>query len=70
MYSHVHPKKIIIVLLILFSMDYSSTNLLSKFLYVGGIYTLIRANSLVKEFIGGISTEVQTNVGSLFRLNK
>lgn len=51
------------VLLILFSMDYSSGNLLNKFLYVGAIYFLIRANSFVREFLGGISTTVSQSVG-------
>lgn len=51
-----------IVLLILFSMDYSSTNLFTKFIYVGGIYALIKTNSLVRDFIGGISTEVSQSV--------
>lgn len=51
-----------IVLLILFSMDYSSSNLFSKFIYVGGIYALIKTNSLVRDFIGGISTEVSQSV--------
>ncbi len=51
-----------IVLLILFSMDYSSTNLFSKFVYVGGIYALIKTNSLVRDFIGGVSTEISQNV--------
>lgn len=46
------------VLAILFSTDYSSGNLLSKFIYVGGIYALIKTNSIVREFIGGISTNV------------
>lgn len=51
-----------IVLLILFSMDYSSSNLFTKFIYVGGIYALIRTNSLVRDFIGGISTEISQSV--------
>lgn len=51
-----------IVLLILFSMDYSSTNLFSKFIYVGGIYALIKTNSLVRDFLGGVSTEVSQSV--------
>ncbi len=49
---------IALVLLILFSTDYSSGNLLSKFIYVGGIYALIKTNSIVRDFIGGISTNV------------
>lgn len=54
-----------IVLLILFSMNYSSTNLFTKFIYIGGIYSLIKTNSLVREFIGGISTEVTQSVKNL-----
>lgn len=52
-----------LILLILFSMDYSSGNLLTKFLYVGAIYSLIKANSFVREFIGGVSTNVSHSVG-------
>ena len=51
-----------IVLLILFSMDYSSSNLFSKFIYVGGIYALIKTNSLVRDFLGGVSTEITQSV--------
>lgn len=40
-----------LVLVILFSTDYSNSNLFSKFIYIGGIYSLIRANSFVREFI-------------------
>lgn len=47
-----------LVLLILFSMDYSASNLFVKFIYVGGIYALIRANSFIREFIGGVSTQI------------
>lgn len=54
-----------IVLLILFSMDYSSSNLFTKFIYVGGIYTLIKTNSIVRDFIGGISTEISQSVKNL-----
>ena len=59
-----------IVLLILFSMDYSSDNLFTKFLYIGGIYALIRVNSLVREFIGGVSTNVSANVSNFLRMGK
>ena len=56
-----------IVLVILFSMDFSSSNLFSKFIYVGGIYALIKANSFVRDFIGGISTDITQSVQNLFR---
>lgn len=54
-----------IVLLILFSMDYSSDDLIIKFLYVGAVYALIRVNSFVREFVGGISTNVSQSVNKL-----
>lgn len=47
-----------LILVLLFSTNYSDGNLLSKFIYVGGIYALIKANSFVREFIGGVSTNI------------
>lgn len=58
-----------LVLLIMFSLDFTSSNLLNKFIYVGGIYALIRANSFVKEFIGGISTNVSQIVNNFSNFN-
>lgn len=54
-----------IILLLLFSMDYSKANLLNKFIYIGGIYALIRANSIVRELFGGMSTSVQSGISRL-----
>lgn len=54
-----------LVLNILFSINFSNNNLFIKFIYVGGIYALIRANSFVREFIGGVSTSVTQNVKNL-----
>lgn len=51
-----------LILLLLFSMNYYSQNLLNKFIYLGGIYALIRANSISKEIFGGISTTVQSEI--------
>lgn len=56
-----------IVLLILFSMDYSSANLMSKFIYMGAIYALIKSNSFVREFVGGVSTTFTQNVENIFK---
>ena len=47
-----------LVLDILFSTDYTTGNLLTNLIYIGGIYALIKANSFVREFIGGISTNI------------
>ena len=59
-----------IVLLLLFSMDYSKGNLINKFIYIGGIYALIRANSIVRELFGGISTNVQSGITNFKSLIK
>lgn len=59
-----------LVLLILFSMDFSNSNLFNKFVYIGGIYALIRANSLVRDFIGGVSTVVSQSVNNFIGYSK
>lgn len=56
-----------LVLLILFSMDYSSGNLIIKFIYIGVIYALIKANSFSREFLGGVSTTISQNVNNFFK---
>lgn len=56
-----------IVLLILFSMDFSSAKLVLKFIYLGAIYALIKVNSFVRDFIGGPSTDFSLNVNSFFK---
>ena len=53
---------IAIILLIIFSFPYQSNNILSKLMYIGGIYALIRANSYMRSLIGGISTDVSNNM--------
>ncbi len=59
-----------IILLILFSIDYSSTNLFSKFIYIAGLYALIKANSFVRDFLGGISTDISQNVNNFSKFFK
>lgn len=54
-----------IVLLILFAIDFNSSNLFSKFIFVGAIFSLIKANSYVREFMGGISTDIQSSMSGL-----
>ena len=54
-----------LVLLLLFSTPFSSTDLLSKFIYLGGIYVLIKANSFIRDFIGEVSTSISQSVKNL-----
>lgn len=56
-----------IVLLLLFSMDYFSGNLVTKFIYIGALHALIKSNSFVREFIGGVSTTFHQNVDNIFQ---
>ena len=51
-----------IVLLIVFSLDFSSSNILAQILCIGSIYSLIKANSYVQHFIGGISIDISQNL--------
>lgn len=50
-----------IILIIMFSITYSSTDITSKLLLIGSVFALIKTNSYVREFLGGISTEVSDN---------
>ena len=54
-----------LILLIIFSLDFSSTDIFSQILCIGAIYALIRANSYVQHFISGISTDVSQNFNFL-----
>lgn len=56
------------VIVILFSISYSSNDLLTKFIYIGGIYALIKANSFAREFMLG--SGISTNIQNGFNMNK
>ena len=57
-----------IILLILFSMNFSSGNLAIKFIYVGGLFALIKANSFVRDLVGGVSTTISQNVNNFSKI--
>lgn len=57
-----------LVLLLMFSVDFSNADLFNKFIYVGGMYALIKANSLVRDFLGGVSTTITQSVKSFSTL--
>ncbi len=54
-----------LVLVIIFSIDFSSTNIFSKFLICGAVFSLLKANSYVREFMGGISTDLSNGLSGL-----
>lgn len=57
------------VLLIAFSVNYSD-DLLSKLMIVGSIYAFTKANQFVREWIGGISSEVSGGIAGIKSLLK
>lgn len=57
-----------IILLIIFSIDFFSNDSISKLLFIGSIYALIKANYFIKEIIGGISTDFSVNVSNFKNL--
>lgn len=48
-----------LILIAMFSINYSATNLVSKLLFIGSILSLMKVNSYVRDFIGGISIDTQ-----------
>lgn len=58
-----------IILLIVFSINFDS-DIFSKFMYIGSIFALTKANSYMRDIFGSISTEVQGNFSKLNYMNK
>lgn len=54
-----------IILVLIFSIDFNSNNLLSKFLICGAIFSLLKANSYVRDFLGGINTDLTNGFNGL-----
>lgn len=59
-----------LILLIVFALDFNSTNIIAKVLCVGGLYALLKANSYVQQFVGGISTDITQNLNFMKLRNK
>lgn len=53
-----------LILLLSFTIDMNQNTIISKLLYIGIIYALIRANSYMKELFGGISTTINTGISN------
>ncbi len=51
-----------LILLLSFTIDINQNTTISKLLFIGIIYALIRANIYMKELFGGISTTVNANL--------
>lgn len=54
-----------LILLIVFSINLSSESLFSKLTYVGSIYTLIKANSFLIDFMSGLSSDITIGISNI-----
>ncbi|MCI8832805.1 MAG: hypothetical protein HFJ19_01155 [Clostridia bacterium] len=50
------------ILIVMFSITYSSKDITSKLLLIGALFALIRSNSYIRELIGGINTEISDSM--------
>ncbi len=58
------------ILVITFSIEFNINSLFSKLLICGCIFSLIKANSFIKEFIGGLSTDFSSGLYGLKQIMK
>lgn len=56
------------ILLITFSLHYNANDIFSQLTYIGSIYALIKANSFSKEFMGGLTTDVNFGMTTIKNL--
>lgn len=57
-----------LILLITFSLQYDANDVFSQLTYIGSIYALIKANSFLKEFMGGLTTDVNFGMSTIKNL--
>lgn len=57
-----------LILLVTFSLQYNPNDIFSQLTYIGSIYALIKANSFLKEFMGGLSTDVNFGMTTIKNL--
>lgn len=53
-----------LVLIVSFSLEFNSSDVFSKITYIGSIYSLIKCNSFVRDFMGGLSTDVNIGISN------
>ena len=57
-----------IILLLSFTINISQNTAISKLLYIGIIYALVRANNYMKELFGGISTTINSGFSNFTKI--
>ncbi len=59
-----------LILIVMFSIEYSPSDIVSKILFVGSIFALMKSNNYVREFLGGISLDIQDSMYALRSFSK
>ena len=54
-----------LILLLAFSIEFTSNDTMSQVIYIGIIYALMKANTYMYMLFGGISTSISNNIGML-----
>lgn len=54
-----------LILLIIFSINSNTSNILTKLIYIGALFAITKSNSYIKELIGGVSTNINNNFSYL-----
>jgi hypothetical protein len=58
-----------VILVLAFSFSFSSSDLISKVLFIGIIYSLMKANTYMYMIFGGITTSVSSGIGMMTNKN-
>lgn len=59
-----------LILIVMFSIQYSPSDIVSKLLFVGSVFALMKVNSYVRDIIGGISLDIQNSMYMLRGMTK
>lgn len=54
-----------LILIVMFSINYSPSDIVSKLLFVGSVFALMKVNNYTRDIIGGINIDVQSYLYSL-----
>lgn len=54
-----------LILIVMFSLEYSPSDLVSKILFVGAIFALTKVNNYTRDILGGINIDVQNSMFAL-----
>lgn len=59
-----------LILIVMFSINYSPSDIVSKILFVGSVFALTKVNNYTRDIIGGINIDVQNSLYSLRGMSK